>query len=70
MSRSLVFVRDALPADAAILSELWVDVLRRGDEAERLAAGLREWADALLAGWMALTGHRKRRGQWRGTNRG
>jgi GNAT superfamily N-acetyltransferase len=37
MSRSLVFLRDALPADAAILSELWVDVLRRGDEAERVA---------------------------------
>ena len=37
MSRSLVFLRDALPADAPILAELWVDVLRRGDEAERLA---------------------------------
>ena len=37
MSRSLVFLRDALPADAAILAELWVDVLRRGDEAERIA---------------------------------
>ena len=37
MSRSLVFLRDALPADAAILAELWTDVLRRGDEAERVA---------------------------------
>ena len=37
MSRSLVFLRDALPADAETLAELWVDVMRRGDEAERLA---------------------------------
>ena len=37
MSRSLVFLRDAIPADAAILAELWVDVLRRGDEADRVA---------------------------------
>ena len=37
MSRSLVFLRDASPADAAVLARLWADVLRRGDEAERIA---------------------------------
>lgn len=34
MSRSLVFVRRAVPADAAVLSLLWADVLRRGEEAD------------------------------------
>ena len=40
------------------------------DEADRLAAELREWANVLLSTWLILTGHRKRRGQWRRTNRG
>ena len=40
------------------------------DEADRLAAELRVWAEGLLAGWMVLTGHRKHRGQWRGAGRG
>ena len=31
MSRSLVFVREAVPADAVRLAELWADLLRRGD---------------------------------------
>lgn len=38
------------------------------DEADRLAAELREWADALSAAWMILTGHHRRRSEWR-TNR-
>jgi GNAT superfamily N-acetyltransferase len=37
MSRSLVFVREAVPADAPRLVELWVDLLRRGDEADHVA---------------------------------
>jgi GNAT superfamily N-acetyltransferase len=37
MSRSLVFVREAVPADAVLLAELWSDLLRRGDEADHLA---------------------------------
>jgi GNAT superfamily N-acetyltransferase len=41
MSRSLVVLREAIPAAAAILAELWVDVLRRGDEADRVADILR-----------------------------
>ncbi len=40
------------------------------DEADRLAAELREWAEVLLNTWLILTGHRKRRGQWRRTSRG
>jgi hypothetical protein len=39
------------------------------DESDRLAGELREWADALLAAWLILTGHRKRRGQWRRADR-
>ena len=34
MSRSLVYLRDAEAADAGRLAELWVDVLRRGDETD------------------------------------
>jgi hypothetical protein len=41
----------------------------RADESDRLAGELREWADALLAAWLILTGHRKRRGQWRRADR-
>ena len=37
MSRSLVFVREAVAADAVLLADLWADVLRRGDEPDRLA---------------------------------
>jgi GNAT superfamily N-acetyltransferase len=36
MSRSLVFVREAVPADAVRLAELWADLLRRGDEADHV----------------------------------
>ena len=43
---------------------LWAD--REGThEADRLAAELREWAGALLAAWLVLSGHHKHRGQWR-----
>jgi GNAT superfamily N-acetyltransferase len=41
MSRSLVYLRDAGPADAEALVGLWDDVLRRGDEADRVADMLR-----------------------------
>lgn len=34
-------------------------------EADRLAEGLRAWAEALSAVWLVLTGHRLRRGEWR-----
>ena len=37
MSRSRVFLRDAVAADAVRLADLWVDVLRRGDESDRVA---------------------------------
>jgi GNAT superfamily N-acetyltransferase len=37
MSRSLVFVREAVPADAVRLAELWVDLLRRGDHDDHVA---------------------------------
>lgn len=37
MSRSAVTVREALPVDVPVLRELWVDVLRRGDEAAQVA---------------------------------
>ena len=37
MSRSLVFLRDAVCSDAARLAELWVDVVRRGDLADQTA---------------------------------
>ena len=37
MSRSLVFVREAVPADAVLLAELWADLLRRGDETDHVA---------------------------------
>ena len=35
------------------------------DEADRLAAELREWAEVLSAAWLILTGHHCRRGEWR-----
>src|SRR3954464_3586115 len=38
------------------------------DEADRLAAELREWANVLSAALLILTGHHRRRGEWR-TNR-
>lgn len=41
MSRSLVVLREAGPADAALLVELWCDVLRRGDDDDRLTDMLR-----------------------------
>ncbi len=41
MSRSLVYLRDANLADVARLAELWVDVLRRGDETDHVADMLR-----------------------------
>ena len=37
MSRSLVFLREAVAADGCWLAELWADLLRRGDEHDRLA---------------------------------
>jgi GNAT superfamily N-acetyltransferase len=37
MSRSLVYLRDAVATDAPRLAELWSDVLRRGDQAEHVA---------------------------------
>jgi GNAT superfamily N-acetyltransferase len=37
MSRSLVYLREAEPADAARLSDLWVGVLRRGDDDDHVA---------------------------------
>jgi GNAT superfamily N-acetyltransferase len=37
MTRSLVVLREAEPADAERLAQLWSDVLRRGDEADQLA---------------------------------
>ena len=37
MMRSLVSLRTALPSDAPALAELWADVLRRADHAERVA---------------------------------
>ena len=41
------------------------DARAGADESDRLAAELRGWADAVLAAWLVLTGHRRRRGQWR-----
>jgi hypothetical protein len=35
------------------------------NEADRLAAELREWADVLSAALLILTGHHRRRGEWR-----
>ncbi|QDU21793.1 hypothetical protein [Urbifossiella limnaea] len=40
------------------------------DEADQLANELREWAEVLLGTWLIVTGHRKRRGQWRRTSCG
>jgi hypothetical protein len=40
------------------------------EESDQLANELREWAEVLLDTWLILTGHRKRRGQWRRTSRG
>ena len=37
MTRSLVALRCATPADAAALTDLWAEVLRRGDRDEQLA---------------------------------
>src|SRR5262245_25977673 len=37
MSRSLVYLRDAETADAARLADLWCDLVRKGDEADRVA---------------------------------
>ena len=37
MFRSLVALRSALPSDAPVLAELWADVLRRADHADRVA---------------------------------
>lgn len=37
MTRSLVTLRRATPADAIVLADLWADVLRRGDRDEQLA---------------------------------
>jgi hypothetical protein len=34
-------------------------------EADRLAAELSTWAEALTAAWLVLTGHHYRRGEWR-----
>ncbi len=35
------------------------------DEADRLAVELREWADVLSAAFLILTGHHRRRSEWR-----
>jgi hypothetical protein len=40
------------------------------EEGDQLANELREWAEVLLDTWLILTGHHKRRGQWRRTSRG
>ena len=37
MSRSLVYLREAVPTDVPQLADLWTDVLRRGDEPDRHA---------------------------------
>lgn len=37
MSRSTVTLRDATPADAVPLADLWADTVRRGDRVERAA---------------------------------
>ena len=37
MTRSLVTLRRATPSDAAVLADLWTDVLRRGEPAEQVA---------------------------------
>jgi len=37
MSRSLVFVREAVLADAVRLAELWSELLRRGDDTDHVA---------------------------------
>jgi hypothetical protein len=34
-------------------------------EADRLAAELSTWAELLSAAWLVLTGHERRRGEWR-----
>ncbi len=36
-------------------------------EADRLAADLYEWAEVLSVAWLILTGHHRRRGEWRRT---
>lgn len=35
------------------------------DEADQLAAELRKWADVLAAAFLILTGHHRRRSEWR-----
>lgn len=37
MTRSMITLRPATPGDAPRLAALWVDLLRRGDEAQRVA---------------------------------
>lgn len=49
--------------------KLLQDARNGTDESDQLANELREWAEVLLNTWLILTGHRKRRGQWR-TSRG
>jgi hypothetical protein len=49
--------------------KLLQDARNGTDESDQLANELREWAEVLLSTWLILTGHRKRRGQWR-TRRG
>ncbi len=47
MSRSLVYVREASPVDVPRLTDLWTDVLRRGDTTDHQADMLRVVETAL-----------------------
>jgi hypothetical protein len=50
--------------------KLLQDARKGVDEHDQLATELREWAEVLISTWLIMTGHRKRRGQWRRTSRG
>jgi hypothetical protein len=50
--------REAVRAEADALAE-----------ADRLAAELAGWAEALVTVWMVAAGHHRRRGQWRRRHR-
>jgi hypothetical protein len=50
--------------------KLLADARNDTEEADQLANELREWAEALLTTWLILTGHRKRRSEWRRTKHG
>jgi hypothetical protein len=52
-------------ADRRLARELVRAERENGAEADRLAAELRAWATLLSHAWLVLTGHHRRRGQWR-----